>query len=260
MLFPLFATGVVDTGGKFATGINNTSETGGKICHRSRWHRWQICRRCRWYRWCTFTCEYLREFSTKFETVLMGYSGAGGKLIHEKTRSKKSRDTVPLIHLRICNCWMSQEFADLQVANFKKKVACTPLQTGIWVSGLACWVPPWVCILGGFNVSNLMGITRRMIDIVKKITFYFLQNVWKCLVFSHLNFKIAKSAIMTQKIFLLKNINMGIKKRRILCWFQIRWCRLKQMPLKQARAQKLCEFWVFSFLCIFPWFFAFNFC
>jgi hypothetical protein len=26
---------------------------------------------------------------------------------------------------------------------------------------------------GGFNVSNLMGITRRMIDIGKKITFYF---------------------------------------------------------------------------------------
>jgi hypothetical protein len=33
------------------------------------------------------------------------------------------------------------------------------------------------CRVGGFNVSNLMGITRRMIDIVKKITFYFLQNV-----------------------------------------------------------------------------------
>jgi hypothetical protein len=31
--------------------------------------------------------------------------------------------------------------------------------------------------LGGFNVSNLMGIKRRMIDIGKKITFYFLQNV-----------------------------------------------------------------------------------
>jgi hypothetical protein len=27
----------------------------------------------------------------------MGYSGAGGKLIHKKTRSKKSRDSVPLI-------------------------------------------------------------------------------------------------------------------------------------------------------------------
>jgi hypothetical protein len=26
----------------------------------------------------------------------MGHSGAGGKLIHKKTRSKKSRDTVPL--------------------------------------------------------------------------------------------------------------------------------------------------------------------
>jgi hypothetical protein len=34
-----------------------------------------------------------------------------------------------------------------------------------------------LCVLGGFNVSNLMGIKRRMIDIGKKITFYFLQNV-----------------------------------------------------------------------------------
>jgi hypothetical protein len=31
ILFPLFATGVIDTGGKFATGINNTSKTGGKF-------------------------------------------------------------------------------------------------------------------------------------------------------------------------------------------------------------------------------------
>jgi hypothetical protein len=34
-----------------------------------------------------------------------------------------------------------------------------------------------LCTVGGFNVSNLMGITWRMIDIGKKITFYFLQNV-----------------------------------------------------------------------------------
>jgi hypothetical protein len=27
----------------------------------------------------------------------MGYSGAGGKLTHEKNQKKKSRDTVPLI-------------------------------------------------------------------------------------------------------------------------------------------------------------------
>jgi hypothetical protein len=36
-----FAAGIVDTGGKFATGINNTSETGGKFG------------------------KYLREFSNK---------------------------------------------------------------------------------------------------------------------------------------------------------------------------------------------------
>ncbi len=39
-------------------------------------------------------------FSKKFETVEREYSGVGAKLIHEKkTRSKKSRDTVPLIRL-----------------------------------------------------------------------------------------------------------------------------------------------------------------
>jgi hypothetical protein len=31
--------------------------------------------------------------------------------------------------------------------------------------------------VGGFNVSNLMGIKRRMIDVGKKKTFFFLQNV-----------------------------------------------------------------------------------
>ncbi len=36
----------------------------------------------------TLTCEYLREFSKKFETILKGYSGAGGKLIHEKPEAK----------------------------------------------------------------------------------------------------------------------------------------------------------------------------
>ncbi len=89
----LYSAGINDTGGKFATGINNTSETGGKICRRCHWYRWQICRRCRWYRWlcwwCTLTCRYLCELSTKFETVLMEYSGAGGKLIHEKYQRQK---------------------------------------------------------------------------------------------------------------------------------------------------------------------------
>jgi hypothetical protein len=34
--FLKFAAGIVDTGGKFAAGINNTSETGGTICRLCR--------------------------------------------------------------------------------------------------------------------------------------------------------------------------------------------------------------------------------
>jgi hypothetical protein len=54
--------------------------------------------------------------------------------------------------------------------------------------------------------------------------------------FSHLQFKIAKSAIMGQKIFFLKNINMGIKKGRILCWFQI--AGFQKCPEKKLEAKK----------------------
>jgi hypothetical protein len=35
------------------------------------------------YWWCTLSCEYLRKFSKKSETALMGYSGAWENLIHE---------------------------------------------------------------------------------------------------------------------------------------------------------------------------------
>jgi hypothetical protein len=37
----------------------------------------------------TLSCEYVREFSKKFETVLLEYSGIGGKLIHEKNQKQK---------------------------------------------------------------------------------------------------------------------------------------------------------------------------
>ena len=40
--------------------------------------------------------EYLREFSKKFKPVLMGYSGAGGKLIHEKKPEAKNLVTLSL--------------------------------------------------------------------------------------------------------------------------------------------------------------------
>ncbi len=62
---------VVDTGGKFATGVTAPVEH--------------------------LDLRISPRIFEKIETVLMEYSGAGGKLIHEKnTRSKKSRDTVSL--------------------------------------------------------------------------------------------------------------------------------------------------------------------
>ncbi len=48
-----------------------------------------ICHRCLWHRWQTLSCEYLRKFSKKFETVFSEYSGAGGKLIDEKNQKQK---------------------------------------------------------------------------------------------------------------------------------------------------------------------------
>jgi hypothetical protein len=43
-----------------------------------------------------FNCEYLREFLKKIKMTLMLFSGALGKMIHEKNLNKESRDTVPL--------------------------------------------------------------------------------------------------------------------------------------------------------------------
>ncbi len=57
-----FAAGVVDAGGKFAAGVVDTG---------------------------TLNCEYLREFSKKFEMILMLFSEAWGKVIHEKNLKQK---------------------------------------------------------------------------------------------------------------------------------------------------------------------------
>ncbi len=57
------------------------------ICHRCQWHQWQIC---------TLTCEYLREFSKKFEMILRLLSGAWGKVIHEKKPVAKNLVTLSL--------------------------------------------------------------------------------------------------------------------------------------------------------------------
>ncbi len=66
-----FAAGVLDTGGKFASGV---VETGGAP-------------------WFANISENLKK---KFETVLLGYSGAGGKLIHEKNQKQKNLLTLSL--------------------------------------------------------------------------------------------------------------------------------------------------------------------
>ncbi len=44
----------------------------------------------------TLSCEYLREFSKKIKTVLMGYSSIGGKLIHEKKPEVEDLVTLSL--------------------------------------------------------------------------------------------------------------------------------------------------------------------
>ncbi len=41
------------------------------------------------YRWQTLSCEYLREFLKKFETILMVKSEAWGKQIQEKNQKQK---------------------------------------------------------------------------------------------------------------------------------------------------------------------------
>ncbi len=55
-----------------------------------------ICHRRRWHRWCTLTCEYLREFSKKFEMILMLLPEAWGKAIHEKKPEAKNLVTLSL--------------------------------------------------------------------------------------------------------------------------------------------------------------------
>ncbi len=78
------------------------------------------------------------------ETVLIGYSGAGGKLIHEKTRSKKSRDTVPL--------------------NFCKDMRCKQLPWVSWrcpgpqCTAPCCSSPPgWASRSGRHPTDNIVG-------------------------------------------------------------------------------------------------------
>ncbi len=89
---PLFTTSVIDTSG---TGV---VDTGGKLPPVlttlsklvAKWPPVLLVPVVQ------LDLHYLCEFLNKIVMVLMGYSGAGGKLIHEKNQKQKSRDTVPL--------------------------------------------------------------------------------------------------------------------------------------------------------------------
>ncbi len=116
-------------GSRCTTGVNNTRGIGGKICRRCRWCRWQICRRCRWYRrqFATGVINTGGKFATgvvdtggapwlanisanfrKFKMILMLFSGAWGKVIHEKNLKQKISWHCPFkicLHLAELLCW-----------------------------------------------------------------------------------------------------------------------------------------------------------
>ncbi len=132
---------------------------------------------------------------------------------------KELKDTVLYIHHQEC-------FARLWVA--------VPSATkGFQYQCTIC--SRWLySTLGGFNFILFWNFNRNQTEIIRycqKITFYFLQNVWKCTVFSHLHLKYTKMLLWPKKKFFLKILTWVSNKRRILCWFQIRWCRLSEMPL-----------------------------
>ncbi len=60
---------IVDTGGKFASGIKNTSDTGDKFSAVAGDTGGT-----------PSLCEYIRKFSKKFRITLMLFSGAWGKI------------------------------------------------------------------------------------------------------------------------------------------------------------------------------------
>ncbi len=70
-----------------------------------------------------------------------------------------------------------------------------------------------ICTIGGFNVSNLMGIKRRMMDIGKKITFYFLQNdCLKMYSFFRICIKCMQKVLLWPKNFFIETYQYGYQK------------------------------------------------
>jgi hypothetical protein len=84
-LFPLFAIGVVDTGSKFTTYINDTSDISGKFTPSV----------VDTMQWCTLICKYLCKFAKKIEMTQVLFSGSWGKVIHEKNLKQNILEFCP---------------------------------------------------------------------------------------------------------------------------------------------------------------------
>ncbi len=89
---------------------NNTSKTSGKIC------RW-----CRCYRWCTLTCEMWISPWIFVETVLRGYSWAGGET--DSWKKQETKNLVKEIHCTVtCSVCFRFNCAWAVVSNRDEKV------------------------------------------------------------------------------------------------------------------------------------------
>jgi hypothetical protein len=98
ILFPFFATGVADTNGKLppvsltlVVNLPSVSTTLAKLVAKFATSVVDTCGKplVSLIPVVHLDLQNLCEFSKKFKTVLMGYSGAGGKLIHEKNQKQK---------------------------------------------------------------------------------------------------------------------------------------------------------------------------
>ncbi len=87
-------------------------------------------------------------------------------------------------------------------------------------SSMQKWIQPPACLDHSLHVLNRglqfytffgisIGIKRRLINIAKKITFYFLENVWKCTVFFAFAFKVCKKCYYDPKKIYLEKYQYG---------------------------------------------------
>jgi hypothetical protein len=105
----------------------------------------------------------------KFEMAVMVYSGAWGKLIHKKIRSRKSRDSIPLIHfywkfnVEILNYIFMRTFhIASRVITFFKKFDSTEKKEFLFEKYLL-FVPKLVCLVS-LTQQNICQVAKQTND------------------------------------------------------------------------------------------------